>query len=144
MKQILVGILIAFVFLSSTCKKDIEIPDPELKKIFGKWEWIQSCGGFAGGCISPATQGYTISIEFSSNGIYKKYKNNNLVDREAFSFSQGTCIHNHQQVWFVSFTQMPPHHQSAFPMSVSFSGNDTLMLDDERYDGFGHIYARIK
>jgi hypothetical protein len=145
MKQLFMIVLTAFVFLSSTCKKEMQLPDPELKKIFGKWQWVSTSGGFTGKTITPASEGYTVRIEFSSNGIYQKYQNNALTDRKNFSFSQGTSIHNHKPVWVISFTEAVPHfNESPQAMSVSFSGQDTLMLDEQAYDGYGYIYVRIK
>jgi hypothetical protein len=138
MKQITAFVLIAFFFLSSTCKKEMQLPDPELRNIFGKWEWIRSCGGFAGGCITPASQGYTLRIEFNPSGIYKKFKNNSLTEQKTFSFSQETSIHNHLPVWVVTFSG------GAQPMAVSFSGQDSLTFDENAYDGYGHEYVRIK
>jgi hypothetical protein len=60
------------------------------------------------------------------------------VEQRNFSFSQETSIHNHQPIWVLSFSD------TSLKWAVSFSGNDTLMLDDNVYDGFGHEYVRIK
>lgn len=138
MKQIFTLVLIAFVFLSSTCKKELQLPDPELKKIFGKWEWVESSGGFAGKTITPVSEAYTARIEFRSDGKYEKYKSGTLIEQKRFSFSQETSIHNRKPVWAVSFDE------SSLKMSVAFSGQDTLLLNEQLYDGYGHVYARIK
>lgn len=116
----------------------MQVPAPELKKIFGKWEWVSTSGGFAGKTITPASEKYTSKLEFSSGGIYKKYKNDSLAEQKKFTFSQATSIHNHQSVWIISLDG------SALKMAVSFSGNDTLMLNEQAHDGYVHVYARIK
>src|SRR5689334_18447118 len=130
MKYTVTLALAAFVLLSSKCKKDIEVPSAELKKIFGKWEWVSSTGGFAGKTITPASAGYQVRLEFNSNGAYKRYKNNSLEDQRNFSFQQETSTYNHQTVWAVSFSGSP------LSMLVDFSGNDTLLLNDNAYDGY--------
>ena len=117
----------------------MQVPDPELQKIFGKWEWVSTSGGFAGKAITPAREGYTVRIEFSNEGIYHKFKNDSLADRKQFSFVQKESIQTHQPVWLLSF-----EGESSLPMAVSFSGRDTLMLDEQVHDGFEYVYARIK
>ena len=67
------GIAIFSFFLTS-CSKDISIPNPELEKLFGFWNWIQSSGGIGGQTITPATVGYSQTVEYNNNGIYKIYK----------------------------------------------------------------------
>jgi hypothetical protein len=138
MKYTITVAFIAFVLLSSTCKKAMQVPDPELEKIFGKWSWVRTSGGFAGKTITPVSEGYTARFEFNSDGTYKKYKNETLTEQKKFSFLQATSINNHQPVWVISFDG------SALKMAVSFSGNDTLILNEQAYDGFSHTYIRMK
>lgn len=116
----------------------MEVPDPELKKIFGKWDWISSTGGIAGKPIGVSSYGDIIQLEFGRDGTYKKFKNDSLIDQKKFSFSQATSIQNHEPVWVVS------PGESSLKMAVSFSGSDTLMLNEQVHDGFEHVYVRIK
>ena len=116
----------------------MQVPDPELKKIFGKWEWVSSTGGFAGKTITPATEGYTLQIEFNSNGAYKEYKSGTLTAQRTFLFSQESSIQNHKQAWIIS------SGAGSLKQAVSFSGQDTLMLSEQVHDSFQHLYSRIK
>src|SRR5258705_9482965 len=86
MKHTVTVVLIAFVFLSSTCKKAMQVPDPELKKILGKWEWVSTSGGFAGKNSTPSNAGYDLRIEFKSNSMFVRYKDSTLIDNKKFSF----------------------------------------------------------
>ncbi len=138
MKHTVTIVLIAFVFLSSTCKKAMQVPNPALKKIFGKWQWIESSGGFAGKITTPSKAGYFERIEFSNEGIYQKFKNDSLIDRKPFSFSQKTSIQTGKPAWVLSL------NEGSISMTVSFSGQDTLMLNEQVHDGFSHTYARMK
>ncbi len=147
MKRIVIGILIAFVLLSSTCKKAMQVPDPELTKIFGKWNWISTSGGFAGKIRTPSNMGYTVRVEFSNAGIYQVFKNDTLTDKKKISFSKRKSIRSDKQVWVVSYEPLPDIFKDtnpALPAEVSFSGQDTLMLNDYVYDGFTYTYVRIK
>jgi hypothetical protein len=38
-------------------------------EIIGKWEWVESCGGFTGGCWYP-TADHKEQVEFTSNQRY--------------------------------------------------------------------------
>jgi hypothetical protein len=136
-KQIIAFIIIAFIFLSS-CVKEMQVPHSNLKKIFGKWQWVSSTGGLAGKTITPASEGYSLRVEFRTNGIYRKYKSDTLAEQKKFSFSPETSIHHHKPVWTVSFDEGSPK------MAISFSGPDTLILDEQVFDGFEHVYSRIK
>jgi hypothetical protein len=138
MKTVIVIILTAFIFLSSTCKKAIQVPDQELKKIFGKWEWLETSGGFAGKITTPSKAGYSERIEFSNDGVYQKFRNDSLTDKKQFSFSQKTSIQTGKPAWVLSL------NEGSNSMAVSFSGQDTLMLNEQVYDGFSYSYVRIK
>ena len=116
----------------------MQVPDPELKKIFGKWQWIETSGGFAGKITTPTKAGYFERIEFSNEGIYQKFKNDSLIERKPFSFSQKTSIQTGKTAWVLSL------NEGSIPMAVSFSGQDTLMLNEQVYDGFSYTYVRMK
>lgn len=137
MKQLFTLIFTVFIFFSA-CIKEIQVPHPNLKKVFGKWQWVSSTGGFAGKTITPASEGYPLRVEFRTNGIYRKYKGDTLIEKKKFSFSPETSIHHGKPVWTVSFAD------SSLKMAISYSGPDTLMLNEQVFDGFGHVYARIK
>ena len=138
MKTVITITLTVFVFYASTCKKAMQVSDPEQKKIFGKWQWVESSGGFAGKITTPSKAGYTERIEFSNDGVYQKFKNDSLIDKKPFSFSQKTSIQTGKpaRVLFLN--------EGSIPMTVSFSGQDTLMLNEQVHDGFSYTYVRIK
>src|SRR5215813_9456583 len=138
MKRFLGIAVIGLIFLSNTCKKEMELPDPELKKIFGKWEWVESSGGFAGKITTPLKAGYNMRIEFGKEGTCQKFKNDSLIAKKPFSFSQKESIQTHKPAWVISLDE------SSIPMAVSFSGNDTLMLNEQVHDGYQNVYTRIK
>jgi hypothetical protein len=145
MKQVITIVLIALTLISPTCKKVMKGTDPDQEKIIGKWQWLERSGGFVGKTTTPLKEGYAIRIEFDKNGIYHKYKNDSLVDRKQFSFSKQTSIRNQKDVSVISFIDDTlKFNESPLPVSISFQGNDTLMLNEEVHDGFEYVYVRIK
>lgn len=44
------------------------------QKLIGKWNWIESCGGWTGDCWYPDVHSYEI-IEFDNNMVYTSLKN---------------------------------------------------------------------
>jgi len=123
----------------------MQVPDPELKKIFGKWQWIESSGGFAGKATTPSKEGYIARIEFSNEYMYQLYRNDTLIDRRKFIFSKDKSIHRDKQVWIISFAQDTTlEYGPPLPMEVLFQGEDTLMLKEKVYDGFSYTYVRMK
>ncbi|MEI6853076.1 MAG: hypothetical protein WCL06_09540 [Bacteroidota bacterium] len=141
--------IIATIFLGvsmsfSSCRKDISLPDPSLSKLFGSWEWVQTSGGFAGEIITPSSQGFTQSISFESNGIYKLYKDGIQKEKKTFTLSEGISILTNTSAWMIRYkdTGIGDHSENAIAQSVRFSGQDSLFLADEAFDGYNYVYIR--
>jgi hypothetical protein len=130
-----------FVIIIEGCSKNIIIPNPELEKLFGTWEWIQSSGGFAGKTTTPVTTKIVKRIEFSKNGTYKSYENNILKDRRYFSISAGESIFSKKQAYILQYSD--PSSKKEFGIKQSIIINkDSLFLNDECYDCFKNIYIK--
>ena len=41
--------------------------DPAARAVEGRWEWVRAVGGIAGAERTPATEGYSMTMEFGSN-----------------------------------------------------------------------------
>jgi hypothetical protein len=137
--------LLGFILLAQQCNQEITLPNPELKKIFGRWEWVESSGGFMGKVITPAKAGYTEEIEFLKDGIFLKFKNGNVIDKNKFSISEGKSIFKAESSYIISFSPVDSSGPSSMQkQSLSFAGNDTLFLSEECYDCFSHVYLRKK
>jgi len=67
------GLYILFCILASSCEKEVEM------SLLGRWEWIESCGGFAGGCFTPESRGEKITVEFRSDLTYRQFVNDTLI-----------------------------------------------------------------
>ena len=145
MKLQLILLSLGFILIDQTCSKEIVLPNPELKKIFGRWEWIESSGGFAGKITTPVKAGITQEIEFSKEGIWQKYKNGTLAERKKYSVAEGNSILKKETAYIISFSSVDSTViQSVEKQSVRFGGNDTLFLNKECFDCFAHVFVRIK
>lgn len=141
--QILFIVLIS-AFMS-TCRKDITTPNSELEKLFGKWTWIQSAGGW-GNFKSPQTEGYTSIVEFSNKGIYKTFKDGKQSDKMKYSLSESKSIYLPGKGIIIEFKDVGLFDKDNAPLkqSIQFFGNDTLFLSEECYDCYSHLYVREK
>lgn len=145
MKLQLIFISLNFFLIAPTCNKEIQLPNPELKKIFGRWEWIETSGGFAGKIVTPEETGIAYAIEFSVNGIFQYYKDEKLIDKKRFSINEGKSIYGGEKAYIIAYSNLDSLFRGAMPnQSVSFSGSDTLLLKEECYDCFSTVFVRKK
>ncbi|MEN9698899.1 MAG: hypothetical protein RLZZ301_97 [Bacteroidota bacterium] len=124
-----------FTFLSVLlmgCGK-ISTPNETSKKLFGKWRYVSSSGGFSGTGVS----GYDASdtYEYTENGTFSHRKGGQLIDQMSFSINTGTSIISMSQVNMVNYS-------AGLTQSILIT-NDTLVLSDEVYDGFQYVLIRI-
>ena len=134
-KNIILAITVLITFVG--CRKDISLQDPSLEKLFGKWDWVNSSGGIAGGTRTPASEGYTFIIEFSKKGIYKTFKNGEVfwVKQGKFSLEKGTSIYHTGEANLINYKDEDRKQE------IKFAG-DTLYLDDQCYDCYSNVYVK--
>ncbi len=136
--------IVTFSLFLTTCRKDISLPSPDLEKLFGSWEWVQSSGGFGGQTTTPISAGYSHTVEFNKNGIYKWYKDGKLQDKMKFTATEGSSIYTTGTAFLIKYkdTGLFDKNENPTTQRVTFGGQDTLFLSDECYDCYGHIYIR--
>ncbi|MBK5283990.1 MAG: hypothetical protein JJE25_01180 [Bacteroidia bacterium] len=145
MKFIIAILFSSTIFLAHTCNKKITVLNPELKRLFGRWELIETSGGFTGKFITPKTSGHFEEIEFTMYGNYIKYETGNLSDKKKFNISEEKSIFNKNPVYIISYSDADSSlTRLLIPQSVRFGGADTLYLNEECYDCFSHVYVRKK
>jgi hypothetical protein len=142
-------IILAMAFLAvclflTSCRKDITVPNSEMNKLFGNWQWIETSGGFAGQVKTPATEGYSQSVEFKSDGIYKLYHDGKQKDKKTFTLSQGSSIHDTVTAVLITYknTGCGNKTEDVIKQSVKFGGQDTLFLLDECADCYSFVFVR--
>lgn len=133
--------LLAICLLFSACRKDISTPTDDCRKLFGTWRWVQSSGGISGQVITPDSEGYTLEIEFKSNGVVKKFKNGNKIFKKTFEFEEGESIFSTGKTYLIKYKDgMLKKMQVS--NSFKFGGTDTLFLNNECQDCYSEIYLR--
>ncbi len=127
----IVSFLILILLVS--CSDDKLTPND----LIGKWNWESSSGGFAGTTFTPENTGDHITIEFTSDSVFRKYLNDSLVMESTFSVQSSESIYDHNP------TQMLVFDTGYMRQSFRFASPNELVLLDEAYDGFISHYIRI-
>jgi hypothetical protein len=152
MKKII--ILITLSFILTSCEKnedkilianhvtktqyyDSEIFSETNQLIYGKWKFLSTSGGFAGGTLEP----YYDYLEVVTYGIYGIITNNKIkaigkliVDKQD---NTRTVISFFPDAKYRTDTEL-------IQKQLRFIGNDTILLSDMMYDGYSSIYKRVK
>lgn len=121
-----------FISLFYACANDTPVPND----LVGKWNWISSSGGIAGTTYTPENTGDTIILEFTSDSVYKQYRNDSLIVNCEFSIIQAESIYDHEITEMIDC-------DGYLRRSFSFTTSGDLILADEAYDGFTSQYERI-
>jgi hypothetical protein len=114
--------------LFSQCKK-INVPDPELNKIFGKWKLV--CTSSWGGGCDPIKD--PIWIEFKKNGHYEWHEKGHLPIHDKFTFIEDKDYAGNT-IYIIKFNK-------GSRLQNWYFKNDTLLLYDWHvYDGGSSAY----
>ncbi|MEN9743392.1 MAG: hypothetical protein RLZZ65_1197 [Bacteroidota bacterium] len=124
------------ILLLTSCGK-IKTPNQEAKKIFGKWRFLSSSGGFGGGGNPSYDSNDT--YEYKENGKFFHYKGSVLVVKEDFKIHLGISDLSQQSELMIKYGGLLTQLQR---QSYTVQ-NDTLILSDECYDGFQYVFKRI-
>jgi hypothetical protein len=132
-----ITLTISILFLAS-CTKENNIPTTGPSALAGKWNWVYSSGGFAGQTYTPKTEKKTIRIEYDTNSIYRYYVNDTLKSETHYQLVKGRSIYSQDSTLIIV------NNLSSIRQSFAVLHSDTLILRDECYDCFEHLYTRIK
>ena len=93
LKKLALPVLVLGMMLSViTCKKDETVI--EGTDLYGKWNWVSSTGGAFDKTLTPATEGYTQTMEFKATRLVEFRQNNATTSEKAFSIAHDTKISN--------------------------------------------------
>ena len=139
--------VLALTLILSACQKSIDLPDPALEKLFGRWDWVRSSGGFTGGTGTTASAGSSHSVEFSKNGVFSYIADGKVKDKVQFKVDVDT-YYSYQKAYLISYnsTGLFGAEQNPYPSElVDFKGDDTLFLTEVGCaDCFAHVYVRSR
>jgi hypothetical protein len=122
----LIQICFILILASGSCQKDEKaIPD----QVIGNWVWIKTIIPYSQEETNPRTDGFSMKLEFSSNGTIKEYKNGLLTSTSNYSISHD------QHGYLVTSTIIASHF---------YFINDTLIFSEAYVDGPAHYYKRLR
>jgi hypothetical protein len=122
MKHLILFVLFSLSAVVSSCSKNEDTSD--LSSIAGKWKWIESKGGFAGGTKTPASTGKIINLQISNTQV-KKYENGILIAAHAYTIESLPSIFGGEKPTLV--------YDNNEKQSYEIIGNQ-LNLNDECHD----------
>jgi hypothetical protein len=130
-------ILFSLVIILGSCSKENITSTRVSSGLTGEWNWVYSSGGFAGTTYTPKSTGETRSIEFDTNGVFRSYVNNILSAETKYRLVKSRSIYSQDSALLI-------FRESSMPQNFKIRSNDTLILMDECFDCFDHLYTRIK
>ena len=132
MKKTILLILLAVLIFS--CGK-IDTPNAEAEKLFGKWRFVSSSGGFAG--TGNTSYSSNDLYEYKENGTFSHYQGNQLIDQSSFSLQLGPSIFSQTDQLLIHYGGISPQLSQSFVIH-----QDTLYLSEEVYDGFQYVFVK--
>lgn len=112
-------------------------------ELCGRWAWVQSVGGFAGATITPATEGFTLRVEFGEDASYRLLKGEAVVTAGRYEIADASTIFSQVPATVVRYEPAP--QALLFDVQqLEFIGPDEVLLRDDCNDCFGHTFARVR
>lgn len=115
-----------------------------LKKLIGKWNWVETSGGFAGSITNPSTEGMNMQMEFKKNGTVLNYKNNTLSSQAKYKLVLGQSNFTAEKSYLINYVDKKGLKMDIKNDFYEFKGNDTLVLREECFDCYTRIFVRLK
>lgn len=142
---LLISILL---FALTACKKTISEPPPVVtfpasnNDLVGEWTWVRSVGGITGGTFTPEN-GTERKLTFSTTTM-KVEENGKVLATTPFTTYKGKSLILNAATAFMKIDAAAcPNCKMMETQMYSFSAaQDTLFLDEDVYDGFGHAYIK--
>jgi len=122
--------IFSIIFILVSCNKESD-NNPN-KALSGKWDWMQSTGGFAGQTYTPQSTGETVAIEFDNDSIFRQYINGNLDFETTYELKK---VEGYSEL-FIFYK----NENSA--SIISTLENNTLILLDYGVDGYERTYRK--
>lgn len=123
-------ILVSLLYITTSCKKE-----NLQSSITGKWNWIESNGGFAGIHETPASTGKTITLTITNNQI-KTYVNDSLINDSNYKLIKDKTIFGNDLKDLIVIN-------NGLRYLVQINGN-TLSLTEDGDDGINSSYKRSR
>jgi hypothetical protein len=140
LRQILFISLLLFI----SCSLNDLNPPKLIRDLPGEWDWLISSGGIAGATYTPESVGYSEHIAFTSDSIFRMYRNDSLIMETRYHVIRSTSIYTADTVQLLVYDSLPIRQYFFFSNDDRFGLTNVLNLADECDDCFLHEYVRIK
>jgi len=127
------SILILF-FAFAACKNQESVPSKTT--LSGKWEWVESQGGKTGMTVKASAVNNRQLI-FTHNGDFEMIENGESKIKTSYVIREGSSITSAEKVPLI-------YYRSDYWQQSYHIKGDSLFLVDEVYDGYRHIYLKIR
>ncbi|MBI4547810.1 MAG: hypothetical protein HY707_07515 [Ignavibacteriae bacterium] len=105
-------------------------------RLYGKWNWLFSVGGFAGHTLRPPP---AVRVEYYPNGSFFYYRSDTLVATTSFTIRREKTILSPDTLDVIHYLDSLRFLPQAFQVD-----RDTLRLTDVCIDCYYHVYERIR
>jgi len=140
-------LIYGIILISISCSKDNDELTIE-KKIIGKWNWIESNGGFTGHShYTPENTGTVTQLIFSKEKTVYKIMNKDTIHKTNYYISKENSIlfGDSYDFLIINYRYDLPDTTIYLPMRYIIRNiSDELILDEDVYDGYIHRFERIK
>lgn len=127
------AVVIFGVLFYPGCKKS---ESSKLSQLYHTWEWVQSSGGVGGVLTTPASAGYSQSIDFEENGSYTIYRNDLVFRSGTYTITSALSSLDQQEYDMVVFNDGSP------PQAITQLNDHELTLREDCIDCFTHSYRK--
>ena len=129
--------------LMSACDSDpTGLGDAE-RLMTGAFDWLSSSGGIAGRQFTPASEGYSVRLEFAGDQV-RAFRSGTLVGEARFTLREDSLRASPQPVYLVEYEptlQVFPF--DAFEQhTLRIVGKLVVELDDGCCDRYTHTFAK--
>jgi hypothetical protein len=124
-------LLTTITILMLGCEKENSETFDDL--IIGKWDWVESVTARGGLVSTPQTEGYSMLLEFTDDGLMTRYQNDTLLDFTNYSIE--------------TYSTEPDRYKlNSGPYNGShiYLVQDSLFLNSAYVDGSIDSYVRIE
>ena len=111
--------------------------DSDSDPLIGDWAWVRSTGGIAGLTLTPASEGYTVVLRFSSDGRAEWWRDGVLTQGTTYQATRQAS--SGAETWAVTYA-VPLSGFAA--QTATFPSASELVLTDPCCDGFVFEFER--
>jgi hypothetical protein len=136
------GLSVSLLMIS--CNDDNE---PEIFDIYGNWAWVKSFGGYTGSDLrTPENTGTSRTMSFLKNDTVIITLNGDTVQVTDYFLSreESMLLNDTFDFLTINYRFITAEAETIImPMRYMIQQlTDTLALDEDVYDGYGHLFIR--